>query len=168
MLSHYSNLFAKPKAQANQPRTSTTSLFFRKNDTKPKPKPKPTTKKPKDTRRTPSLVSRYVSSPSVTSILHLSRKPKPQHMSRLEPPKYSIGVHCSSNKNTRGARSSTGQPEWYVTYRAIMDEEEKRKKKVRKEEDRAWEKEVRRDKEKYARDRLGKEGVFADVFVLLG
>lgn len=55
-----------------------------------------------------------------------------------------------------------------MTYRAIMDEEEKRVKRVRKEEDRAWEKEVRRDKEKYARDTLGKEGVFADVFVLLG
>jgi len=55
-----------------------------------------------------------------------------------------------------------------MTYCAIMDEEEKRKEKVRREEDKAWEKEVRRDKEKYARDKLRKEGVFADVFVLLG
>ncbi|EUC45442.1 hypothetical protein COCMIDRAFT_5351 [Bipolaris oryzae ATCC 44560] len=166
MLSNYSTLFAKSKAQANQPRTQSTSHFFRKNDTKPKPKS--TTKTPKDIHKTRDLVSRYLSSSSVTSILHLSRKPKPNTMSLLDPPKYTIGVHRPPNKDKRGARSSTGQPEWYVTYRAIMDEEEKRKKKVRKEEDKAWEKEVRRDKEKHARDKLGKEGVFADVFVLLG
>ncbi|EMD86178.1 hypothetical protein COCC4DRAFT_193230 [Bipolaris maydis ATCC 48331] len=162
MLSHYSTLFTKPRAQANQPRTPKSSHFFTKNGKKLKP----TTKKPKDTHKTRDLVSRYLSSSRVTSIFQPTRKPNP--MSPLGPQNYSTGTYRSSKKDTRGARSSTGQPEWYVTYRAIMDEEEKRVKRVRKEEDKAWEKEVRRDKEKYARDTLGKEGVFADVFVLLG